>query len=181
MEWGGGCARHHLIDPLIAASALRGAGLDWKTSLQELLSQHDLGNPTYQVDGADRSTPGSPLGWSSRALSGAPVRGGPGTPNAGCGDRLGSGSAPSMPELPEVEVVRRGLADHVAGRRIASVRCAGRVARRHVAGHEDPIGLLTGRVIGRARRRGKYRGWSCRRCRRGPVEDALLLHLGMSG
>ena len=41
---------HHLIDPLIAASALRGAGLDWKTSLQELLSQHDLGNPTYQVD-----------------------------------------------------------------------------------------------------------------------------------
>ena len=62
-----------------------------------------------------------------------------------------------MPELPEVEVVRRGLADHVAGRRIASVELRGtRVARRHVAGHEDLIGLLTGRVIGRARRRGKY-------------------------
>jgi len=90
-----------------------------------------------------------------------------------------------MPELPEVEVVRRGLADHVAGRRIASVELRGtRVARRHVAGHEDLIGLLTGRVIGRARRRGKYL-WlelaDAADAANGPVEDALLLHLGMSG
>ena len=90
-----------------------------------------------------------------------------------------------MPELPEVEVVRRELADHVAGRRIASVELRGtRVARRHVAGHEDLIGLLTGRVIGRARRRGKYL-WlelaDAADAANGPVEDALLLHLGMSG
>lgn len=87
-----------------------------------------------------------------------------------------------MPELPEVEVVRRGLADHVAGRRIASVELRGtRVARRHVAGHEDLIGLLTGRVIGRARRRGKYLWLELADAADGPVEDALLLHLGMSG
>jgi len=87
-----------------------------------------------------------------------------------------------MPELPEVEVVRRGLADHVAGRRIASVELRGtRVARRHVAGHEDLIGLLTGRVIGRARRRGKYLWLELADAANGPVEDALLLHLGMSG
>jgi len=87
-----------------------------------------------------------------------------------------------MPELPEVEVVRRGLADHVAGRRIASVELRGtRVARRHVAGHEDLIGVLTGRVIGRARRRGKYLWLELADAADGPVEDALLLHLGMSG
>ena len=87
-----------------------------------------------------------------------------------------------MPELPEVEVVRRGLADHVAGRRIASVELRGtRVARRHVAGHEDLIGLLTGRAIGRARRRGKYLWLELADAADGPVEDALLLHLGMSG
>ena len=87
-----------------------------------------------------------------------------------------------MPELPEVEVVRRGLADHVAGRRIASVELRGtRVARRHVAGHEALIGLLTGRVIGRARRRGKYLWLELADAADGPVEDALLLHLGMSG
>ena len=87
-----------------------------------------------------------------------------------------------MPELPEVEVGRRGVADHVAGRRIASVELRGtRVARRHVAGHEDLIGLLTGRVIGRARRRGKYLWLELADAADGPVEDALLLHLGMSG
>lgn len=87
-----------------------------------------------------------------------------------------------MPELPEVEVVRRGLADHVAGRRIASVELRGtRVARRHVAGHHHLIGLLTGRVIGRARRRGKYLWLELADAADGPVEDALLLHLGMSG
>lgn len=87
-----------------------------------------------------------------------------------------------MPELPEVEVVRRRLADHVAGRRIASVELRGtRVARRHVAGHHHLIGLLTGRVIGRARRRGKYLWLELADAADGPVEDALLLHLGMSG
>jgi ribonuclease III len=40
---------HRLVDDLIAASATLGAGLDWKTSLQELTSQNMLGVPEYRV------------------------------------------------------------------------------------------------------------------------------------
>lgn len=41
---------HRLFDPLISASAELGAGLDWKTSLQEASSNAGLGLPEYQVD-----------------------------------------------------------------------------------------------------------------------------------
>jgi formamidopyrimidine-DNA glycosylase len=81
-----------------------------------------------------------------------------------------------VPELPEVEVVRRGLADHVQGRTITSVELRGhRVARRHLAGPQDLADRLAGRRIAAARRRGKYL-WL-------DLEDALglVLHLGMSG
>jgi ribonuclease-3 len=40
---------HHLVDPLLAQSATLGAGLDWKTSLQEITSRHGLGAPEYTV------------------------------------------------------------------------------------------------------------------------------------
>ncbi|MGY1812135.1 ribonuclease III [Blastococcus sp. SYSU D00820] len=40
---------HRLFDPLLAESATRGAGLDWKTSLQELGAARGLGAPTYVV------------------------------------------------------------------------------------------------------------------------------------
>ena len=40
---------HHLVDPLLAQSATLGAGLDWKTSLQEITSRHALGAPEYSV------------------------------------------------------------------------------------------------------------------------------------
>ena len=81
-----------------------------------------------------------------------------------------------MPELPEVEVVRRGLVDHVTGRTITSVELRGhRVARRHLAGPQDLADRLAGRRIAAVRRRGKYL-WL-------DLEDALglVLHLGMSG
>ena len=43
-----------------------------------------------------------------------------------------------MPELPEVEVVRRGLAEHVAGRRVARVEVLHpRAVRRHLPGAQD--------------------------------------------
>ena len=62
-----------------------------------------------------------------------------------------------MPELPEVEVVRRGLAAHVLGRRVARVDVAHpRAVRRHAAGADDFAGRLTGATITAARRRGKY-------------------------
>ena len=41
---------HRLFDPVMTRSARLGAGLDWKTSLQELTAAHLLGVPEYQVE-----------------------------------------------------------------------------------------------------------------------------------
>ncbi len=41
---------HHHFDPLIDDAATLGAGLDWKTSLQELAAASGLGSPEYRVD-----------------------------------------------------------------------------------------------------------------------------------
>jgi ribonuclease III len=41
---------HRLFDPVIARSAMLGAGLDWKTSLQELTAAELLGVPEYHVE-----------------------------------------------------------------------------------------------------------------------------------
>lgn len=48
---------HRLFDPLMADAANRGAGLDWKTSLQELTANQGLGVPEYRVeeDGPDHA------------------------------------------------------------------------------------------------------------------------------
>jgi formamidopyrimidine-DNA glycosylase len=80
-----------------------------------------------------------------------------------------------VPELPEVEVVRRGLEQFVVGRRIEAVEVLHpRAVRRHVGGAADFAARLTGRTVDGARRRGKYL-WL-------PVgDDALVAHLGMSG
>ena len=81
-----------------------------------------------------------------------------------------------VPELPEVEVVRRGLESHVVGRTIDRVDVLHpRPVRRHLAGAEDFAMATTGRVVLGAHRRGKYL-WL-------PLDsgDAILGHLGMSG
>jgi ribonuclease-3 len=41
---------HLLFDPLIEAASALGAGLDWKTSLQELAAEHALGVPEYVIE-----------------------------------------------------------------------------------------------------------------------------------
>jgi ribonuclease-3 len=41
---------HRLFDPLMAQAAGLGAGLDWKTSLQELCAEHSLGVPEYVIE-----------------------------------------------------------------------------------------------------------------------------------
>lgn len=41
---------HHVLDPLMEASASLGVALDWKTSLQELAANGSLGNPEYRVE-----------------------------------------------------------------------------------------------------------------------------------
>jgi ribonuclease-3 len=48
---------HRLFDPLLRQAATRGAGLDWKTSLQELGAASGLGPPNYAVqdDGPDHA------------------------------------------------------------------------------------------------------------------------------
>jgi formamidopyrimidine-DNA glycosylase len=85
-----------------------------------------------------------------------------------------------MPELPEVEVVRRGLEDHVVGRRIASAQFLGsRVARRHVPGPADLAARLTGNAVLAAERRGKYL-WLVLEAP-DAHRQALTIHLGMSG
>src|SRR5690349_10058592 len=82
-----------------------------------------------------------------------------------------------MPELPEVEVVRRGLDRWVAGRTFASAEVLHhRAVRRHPTGAEEFAARLKGREVGHAERRGKYL-WL-------PLDggqDALMAHLGMSG
>lgn len=81
-----------------------------------------------------------------------------------------------MPELPEVEVVRRGLERFVVGRTISRVEVLHpRAVRRHIAGHVDFADLLVGARVTAACRRGKYL-WL-------PLAPgtALIGHLGMSG
>jgi formamidopyrimidine-DNA glycosylase len=89
-----------------------------------------------------------------------------------------------LPELPEVEVVRRGLADHVLDRTITEVAVAHpRAVRRHVEGAADFAGRLAGRTITGACRRGKYLWLELDGAGEGASEgdDAVLAHLGMSG
>ncbi|MHB1475435.1 MAG: bifunctional DNA-formamidopyrimidine glycosylase/DNA-(apurinic or apyrimidinic site) lyase [Dermatophilaceae bacterium] len=85
-----------------------------------------------------------------------------------------------MPELPEVEIVRRGLHEHVVGRRIQTADFFGaRVARRHLPGPVDLADRLRGNVVHAAERRGKYL-WLVIEATDGHPQ-ALIIHLGMSG
>nr|MBW4095923.1 bifunctional DNA-formamidopyrimidine glycosylase/DNA-(apurinic or apyrimidinic site) lyase [Acidobacteriota bacterium] len=98
-----------------------------------------------------------------------------------------------MPELPEVEVVRRGLSRWVVGRRIANVEVFDpRSTRRHVAGAESFSATLRNAVISDVVRRGKFL-WmpldlanqipagDCALADDGGGQFALMAHLGMSG
>lgn len=81
-----------------------------------------------------------------------------------------------MPELPEVEVVRRGLAAHVTGRTISAVRVHHpRAVRRHEAGPADLTARLLDSVITGTGRRGKYLWLTL------GDGSAVVVHLGMSG
>ncbi len=85
-----------------------------------------------------------------------------------------------MPELPEVEVVRLGLAEHITGRTVAAIEVRHpRSVRRHLAGELDFAARLAGRQIRAARRRGKYLWLDLDTD--GAAGEALLAHLGMSG
>ncbi|OMC18143.1 bifunctional DNA-formamidopyrimidine glycosylase/DNA-(apurinic or apyrimidinic site) lyase [Mycobacterium colombiense] len=88
-----------------------------------------------------------------------------------------------MPELPEVEVVRRGLHAHVVGKTMTAVRVHHpRAVRRHEAGPADLTArLLNARITG-TDRRGKYLWLLLDTEPVGQESDTVLVvHLGMSG
>ncbi|GAA5124658.1 bifunctional DNA-formamidopyrimidine glycosylase/DNA-(apurinic or apyrimidinic site) lyase [Haloechinothrix salitolerans] len=81
-----------------------------------------------------------------------------------------------MPELPEVEVVRAGLAKYVTGRTVVAAEVLHpRAIRRYVPGDADFSGRLAGQRIEAVSRRGKYLWFEL------SSGDAMLGHLGMSG
>ncbi|MGH8893065.1 MAG: bifunctional DNA-formamidopyrimidine glycosylase/DNA-(apurinic or apyrimidinic site) lyase [Actinomycetes bacterium] len=87
-----------------------------------------------------------------------------------------------MPELPEVEVVRRGLARWVTGRTVADVDVRHpRATRRHLAGPADFATRLRGRTLVGAERRGKYLWLRLAEPHDAEAGEAVLAHLGMSG
>ncbi|GAB3322623.1 bifunctional DNA-formamidopyrimidine glycosylase/DNA-(apurinic or apyrimidinic site) lyase [Geodermatophilus aquaeductus] len=87
-----------------------------------------------------------------------------------------------MPELPEVEVVRRGLERWVAGRTVAAVEVHHpRAVRRHLEGTDHFVAALTGRTLTAAHRRGKYLWLPLAEPDGTPAGRALVGHLGMSG
>lgn len=81
-----------------------------------------------------------------------------------------------MPELPEVEVVRRGLEKWLVGRGVTTVSVLHpRAVRKHLAGAQDFERGVAGVTVLAACRRGKYL-WL-----RLDSDAALVAHLGMSG
>src|ERR1700755_77134 len=88
-----------------------------------------------------------------------------------------------MPELPEVEVVRRGLQEHVAGKTITAVRVHHpRAVRRHEAGPADLTARLLDARIAGTDRRGKYLWLLLDTEPPGAESDtALVVPPGMSG
>lgn len=79
-----------------------------------------------------------------------------------------------MPELPEVETLRRDLDKEVVGRRVKSVEVTGMRAIRRHPNKKHFIGKVEGQKLERVTRRGKYLLISI-------GVDTLVIHLGMSG
>lgn len=87
-----------------------------------------------------------------------------------------------MPELPEVETVRAGIADHSLGRPVQAVRVVdARSLRRHLPGPAHFEAALTGRALRGAYRRGKYLWLTLSEADGTLADEALVVHLGMSG
>lgn len=87
-----------------------------------------------------------------------------------------------MPELPEVETVRAGIADHSLGRSVRAVRVVdARSLRRNLPGPAHFEAALTGRALRGAYRRGKYLWLTLSEADGALADEALVVHLGMSG
>lgn len=87
-----------------------------------------------------------------------------------------------MPELPEVETTRRGIAPHAVGRTIAAVEVHDGRLRWPVP--QSLPETLTGRTLTKLERRSKYLLFRCERAGDEQASDragTLLVHLGMTG
>jgi formamidopyrimidine-DNA glycosylase len=80
-----------------------------------------------------------------------------------------------MPELPEVEVLRRDLDKEIVGKKIKTVEVSGARSVRRQSTKKEFIALLEGRKVTGVQRRGKYL------IVRTDGTEALVIHLGMSG
>ena len=76
-----------------------------------------------------------------------------------------------MPELPEVEVTRRGIAPHLVGHTIDTVTVRDARLRWPIP---DTVRAIAGRAVRAVNRRGKYLLLDC-------GDGHLIVHLGMSG
>jgi len=103
-----------------------------------------------------------------------------------------------VPELPEVDVVRAGLAPAVTGATVTAVTVFDeRSLKRHAGPSEDFVARLSGATFDEPRRRGKFLWIPIRehqaettdpeapaseaRASESPASEALVIHLGMSG
>ncbi len=118
---------HHLLDPLMAASATLGAGLDWKTSLQELSASSVQGVPVYRVE---EEGPDHEKTFYAQAVVGDEV--------------LGSGTGRSKKEAEQgaAELAWRALsaraAEHANSRSTGAVTAAAAVVADIVVGAAGP-------------------------------------------
>ena len=128
---------HRLFASLLRNAPLLGAGLDWKTSLQELTAASDLGVPEYRI--AEEGPDHLKMFTATAVVAGRDLGSGVGRTKKEAEQKaaelawhaLTKEAATSsaaerlnVPELPEVEVVRRGLAEHVRKRTIVDVAVA---------------------------------------------------------
>lgn len=89
-----------------------------------------------------------------------------------------------MPELPEVEVVRRGLEDHMVGHTIVSATVLHpRAVRNQLGGGPEIEANIAGLRVSAAKRRGKFLWLELIDAPSGETRPdlGLLVHLGMSG
>ena len=170
----------------IAEAAAGPGGRDYKTRLQELAAARALGRPRYVVrdEGPDHAKHFFATVYARRTRRTARARALEEASRAGrrvgrlvgvCRKRR-TGRGATMPELPEVEVLRRDLEKEVVGKKIKSVEVDG-----HALGAPSPEqegvhrACSTGARSSAVQRRGKYLVLRLD----GP--DALIVHLGMSG
>jgi formamidopyrimidine-DNA glycosylase len=172
-----------LLGERIAEGAAGPGGQDYKTRLQELAARQFDQLPRYEVadegpDHAKRFYATVYLPASSTAGARAAPRSRPSRPRPARRGRSWNGSCPrgpAVPELPEVETVKRDLEKEAVGRRIKTVEVHGmRSIRRH-PNKKHFISRLEGKKVTGVERKGKY---LLMRLEGG---DVLVVHLGMSG